>query len=46
MFLIKEGLSLILGGFLSILIGFFLFSLVRTLTFSKDGEWLQSTYDR
>ena len=43
MFLFKKGLSLIIiGGFLSITIGFFLFSLVRTLTFSKGGEWLES----
>ena len=42
MFLFKEGLSLIIRRLSFNSNRNFLFSLVRTLTFSKDGEWLQS----
>ena len=42
MFLFKEGLSLIIRKLFFNSNRDFLFSLVRTLKFSKDGEWLQS----
>ena len=42
MFLFKEGLSLIIRRLSFNSKRNFLFSLVRTLKFSKDGEWLQS----
>ena len=42
MFLFKEGLALISRRLSSIPIGVFLFFMVNTLKFSKDGEWFQS----
>ena len=42
MFLLKEGLSLIISRLFFNSNRNFLFSLVRTLNFSKDGEWLQT----
>ena len=42
MFLFKEGLSLIIRRLSFNSNMNFLFSLVRTLKLSKDGEWLQS----
>ena len=41
-FLFKEGLSLIIRRLSFNSNRIFLFSLVRTQKFSKDGEWLQS----
>ena len=44
MFLLKEGLFLIIGRLSFNSNRNFLFSLLSTLTFSKDGGWLQSRF--